>query len=447
MAYRPNAFSGELKLASWLLLCGMAVVGLVLSIQQHGISPLSIIAGIVVVSAIAGIFTTYRRSNHRLTQALRALANLDASMRFPRDAPLQREFDRVRERILRSQSEARTQSRFLKSMLVHLDAGILVLNGAGCVVHKNPAADRLLGPLPDDTSDASWRSLGDLLGRATSPARAIIPWKKGEHEDTLSVYVSFFRDDTDRTRIVSIQSIRQALEAKEQSAYKQLTRVLTHEVANSIMPLVSLANTASNLIDSDHDIAKAQAHDDLKEALQVISNRAEHLGQFVARFAEISRLPPPSLQRVDLRSLVSNVVVLFDDTFRKQGIKVRIDIQSESEFWVMADPVQIEQVVVNLVVNAVEAMKTTPDRTLLIGISGNAYDQTTVDIRDSGPGIEPHVRHQVFVPFFTTKPKGSGIGLSLARQIMVGHGGDLLLVSPDGDAGSSRGAHFRVLFS
>lgn len=447
MIYRPAAWSASIRHGLWLLLFSLLLTATTAASHREGMTALSLALALSTLATMSRVLFSHGHAGRQLTQALRALANMDASMKFPQDVPLQHEFNRVRERILRSRSEVRSQANFLRSLLTHLDASIIVLDDAGNIIHKNPAADRLLGPLPNNTADPAWGTLGRLFRTVLKPARTIVKWRRGEYEDTLSVNVSFSRNETRRTKIVSIQSIRQALEAKEQSAYKQLTRVLTHEVANSIMPITSLANTAKTLLPQGLQFADEETKVDLEEALLTLSTRASHLNHFIDRFTEVSGLPPPQLQRVDLHGVTRSVLALFEHTFRADQIHVDLSAQPGADYWVMADPIQIEQALVNLVINAVDVLKSTEEKCLSVSIAFNDYDQLTVDVRDSGPGIEPYVRDRIFVPFFTTKPTGSGIGLSLARQIMIGHGGDLLCIDPKIAGGDLGGAHFRIVFS
>lgn len=447
MAYKLLTESRDvLRHIFWVLLFAILLSVTSIGFYTEGATALNLTFGLATLAAMTRVFVSYRRSEGRLTTVLRALANLDLSSGLSKGELLQPEFERVRERILRSQAQLQAQMRFLRTMLTHLDTSILVVNDQGRIVHKNPAVDRLLGPLSANVGDPAWGALGEFLRAAEGPCRSVVPWQRGEHHDTLSVHISFSHSQARWVKIVSIQSIRHALEAKEQLAYKRLTRVLTHEVANSIMPLASLADTAKKLLPNSPAFPDEESQSDLEEALQTLATRAEHLDQFIKRFAEMSRLPPPRLQRVELRGLVNSVFALFEETFTHEHIQTELATRSDAQYWVMADAGQIEQVLVNLITNAVEILKEAEEKRIQASIDHNEHDQLVVDIRDSGPGIEPHVRDQIFVPFFTTKPKGSGIGLSLARQIMVSHGGDLLCIAPQGPANKPSGAHFRLVF-
>ncbi len=388
---------------------------------------------------------SHMSSKQRLKTVLKALANDDPTLGLSSQDPLIDEFNRVRKQLHRSRQEIQAQHQFLQTLLVQMDSGILVLDQSNHLLHKNPALERLLGILPGQIEHPDWGQLGEFILSSEDSSRCVLPWLQGAHKDILSIRISCFNIQSQPMRIISVQSIYQALQAKEQQAYKKLTKVLTHEIANSIMPLASLAETCNLLIPKSQTFDSMEDRDDLAQALSTINKRASYLDQFVRRFVETSRLPEPDLARIELKELVNRVLALLSNSLREQGVEVEFN-PAQNEYWLMADAGLLEQVIVNLIKNAIESLHKSEIKQIKIDISFNQFSQLFVDIQDSGPGVELLAQEQIFVPFFTTKQQGSGIGLSLSRQIMVNHGGDLVYIDHPKSLNALSGACFRLVF-
>ena len=222
-------------------------------------------------------------------------------------------------------------------------------------------------------------------------------------------------------RIYSIENLTGELSARESSAWRNLIRVLTHEIMNSLTPVASLAETSASITD---DVG---SRDDLKDALATIARRSRGLVQFVERYRELMQIPAPRPEPLGVRAVLEDVLRLMTDEI--DGIAIDIDVAPES-LQVNADRALLDQVLVNLMRNAVQAMAETSSPRL--SLRGRLeLGRTLIRVSDNGPGIEAGTEDQIFVPFFTTRRDGSGIGLSVSRQIMLAHGGDLL-ASSDG---------------
>jgi len=440
----------QVQFLAWLVAFTFLLILTINVLNGKGFIAVSILLSIITLFIAIRLFFLYSNSINRIKKVLRSLANNDPTLGLPSDDPLVKEYNQVRQRIHLSRNEIELQHQFMQTLLVQLDSGVLVLDENNQTLHKNPALIRLLGQLPDDVNQNSWGVLGQFIRETNSNRRSVIPWKLGEHKDTLSVRISSSNIQGKPVKVVNIQSIYQALQAKEQQAYKQLTKVLTHEIANSIMPLVSLSQTCQTLIPAPDKFEESEDHDDLNEALNTIASRAGHLDKFIKQFAESTKLPAPVLQRLNVKDLIEQSLALHKTMFLQQKVEIQLNIK-QSEYWVMADRGQLEQLMVNLIKNSLDAMKSIAIKQLHISIFYNDKTQLVIQIQDSGPGIEPHAIEQIFVPFFTTKPEGSGIGLSLSKQIMVNHGGDLIYVDDSSDKNNLTdkddltGACFRVV--
>jgi signal transduction histidine kinase len=322
----------------------------------------------------------------------------------------------------------------------------LVCNNNGNIIESNPAVNKLLGKSIKNLHDLD--EIGELIINSTENMRTTSQWHHGDKQDTLSIQLSIASIQGKVRKVVSLQSIHDQLQIKEQQAYKRLTKVLTHEIANSITPLSSLAQTCISLIPSSLSFTDDEVKQDLKLALVTLSSRTQHLREFISRFRQMSSLPKPNVASTDLLPILTRIIALYRKQASTHSIELILSVSSQQ--LVMLDGAQIEQVVINIVKNSLEVLAMYQAQNLNTGLTitpeirltlaQNCAQQYYLEIADNGPGIAKHLMDMIFVPFFTTKQEGSGIGLSLSRQIMQNHGGDLIyLIRP-------KGACFRCVF-
>ena len=229
--------------------------------------------------------------------------------------------------------------------------------------------------------------------------------------------------DGEIERLYSIENLSGELSARESSAWRNLIRVLTHEIMNTLTPVTSLAQTTASMLDDPEG-----AEDDIREAIATIGRRSEGLISFVSTYRELLHLPLPDPETLEVGALFRDLVVLNQESVT--GIDVQVDVVPES-LTVMADRQLLEQVLINLLKNATDAVA--ESATPAIRLAGRLdFGRTVLTVEDNGPGIPAAILDQVFIPFFTTKRDGSGIGLSLSRQIMTAHNGDIVVESNDG---------------
>jgi len=375
-------------------------------------------------------------------QLFRALANGDNSLGLAAEHPLQQHFEQARSRMQQARLSSESQLQFLRQVLWQIDLALLICTEDGQISEQSPATGRLLGLKPQSLAQLQPTLSAFIQQVQTGTARGSCPWQRGEQPDTLSVLVSCVVIAGAPMKIVTLQSVQQLLNLREQQAYSRLTRVLTHEVANSITPLSSLAQSCVSLMPAGLCFDNAEDKTDLQLALTTLSTRTNHLGAFIQDFRQVAALPLPQLQPVRLSSLLQQVLQLFSAELAQRQIQCQSVIEQDRT--VLLDAGQIEQVLINVLKNAIEALQQQPaaqqPAQIWLTLSALQDDQVRLDIRDNGPGISAEAAALIFVPFFTTKRQGSGIGLALARQIMLNHGGDLLTVPTE------NGACFRLLF-
>ncbi|MBB1387436.1 histidine kinase [Pseudoalteromonas sp. SG45-5] len=412
---------------------------------NKGFSATLLLVVLVSIALSVHIFTLFTRQQKQAEIVIRALANGDSTLGLSQYHPMRQQFDQVKAQMQTARFNAEQQAQFLQALLIHVDLAVLVSDNSGQVIESNPAVSKLLGKNVKHLSELG--AVGDLLLKADRNVRNTLHWQTGEQQDTLSIALSIAEIQGKVRRVVSIQSIHDQLQLKEQQAYKRLTKVLTHEIANSITPLSSLANTCTTLLPQTLCFDELEDKQDLQLALTTLASRTEHLGDFIARFRQVSSLPTPKLAPYNLASVLTQIVALHQQQALRQGTTFELNINTQQ--LVMLDNSQIEQVLVNLVKNALEVLATSqqhnaqnPNKTptIQLTLAQNHAQQLYIEVSDNGPGIAEHVIDMVFVPFFTTKQQGSGIGLSLSRQIMLNHGGDLVYVQ------KPQGACFRCVF-
>lgn len=324
----------------------------------------------------------------------------------------------VRERL--SDEEVRRQ--YYECLLDTVDTAVVVVSGAGLSDWMNRAAQTLFGDvhrLPDEVLEAVRRK--DPVVRLKSNASSA----------DLALSATRVQLRGHECYIVSLKNIHGLLEKNEMEAWQKLVRVLTHEMMNSISPIISLSETLSERVRDPGSDKRLQEH--VRQGLQVIYRRSKGLLEFVENYRKLTRIASPVKQSVQVSSFFADLRRLFpDEAFRFGEVPPSCVVQ--------ADRSQLEQVFINLLKNAREACSgvASPEiRIEALSCSGNV----TFTVRDNGAGILPEVSERIFVPFFTTKSGGSGIGLSLCKQIVSLHGGYIRVESEPGE-----GACFTLVF-
>lgn len=340
------------------------------------------------------------------------------------DAELKSAFNKVIERFQDARADREVQANYLEVVVRHVPVPLMAVRGDGSIRLLNNPLRKMTG-IPTLTKLEDLAALDkDLPVRM----REIEPGQQRLLQATirdvpveLRVAVSEIRLGGIAERLYSVENLSGELTARESSAWRNLIRVLTHEIMNTLTPVSSLAQTAVGLIE------KPGAQEDLREAIETISRRSHGLMNFVSRYRELLKVPEPVPTDLMVGDVVTAVTTLMADSL--QHCELTVDVPDSLE--VRADPQLLDQLLVNIVKNAIEASaEASPP---IIQISAKLeYGRIIIRIGDNGPGIDEAIADQLFIPFFTTKRDGSGIGLSLARQIMTAHGGEIAINRRDG---------------
>ncbi|HOO10329.1 MAG TPA: ATP-binding protein [Cyclobacteriaceae bacterium] len=400
-------------------------------------------ASLTFLVLVAQFFELYRfisQTNRKLTRFLESIKYSDFISGFTSDHQLGKSFkelneafNEVLEAFRKARSEKEEHWQYLNTVVQQVRTGILSFDIEGEVQLINANAKKFMGV-------SSIQNLDELIEINSRLYKAIYdvqPGKstlyKGNSDLLLTIQATEMRLRGDTIKLVTLQNIQTELQRQELEAWQNLTRVLRHEIMNSITPISSLTSTLREILEHDlvatnkHFELKKESAEDLKEGLGTIEGRSKGLIKFIDAYREYTSLPQPNFKPVHLGELAAKVENLMRNDIKKANIDFATHVDIDHPM-VEADAEMIEQVLINLVKNAIEACgETRPAR---IGLTiRQAEEHVLIEVTDNGPGIIGEALDKVFVPFFSTKKTGSGIGLSLSRQIMQLHNGNLYVNS------------------
>ncbi|MCB0314601.1 MAG: ATP-binding protein [Calditrichaeota bacterium] len=428
----------RIVLAGRVLLLGGFIFLLYFLILQTSYYAATLIVAALIVYQFTSLIAYVEKTNRDLTRFLDAIKYSDFSQTFAHTGlgssfnELKAAFNEVIEKFQKTRAAQEEHFRYLQTVVQHVGIGLIAFNSEGEVSLLNNAAKRLLNVshLKNIKSLAgSSEKLVEALFRLTSGQKALIKLKQHDQLMQLAVYATEFKLQHQRYTLVSLQNIGAELEEQEMEAWQKLIRVLTHEIMNSITPISSLASTANELLKDV--VANGEAGDsldDIGNALQTIRNRSEGLSNFVDAYRNLTRIPRPNFQIFPIQGLFERITMLM----RTQAAAGKVDLRSEirpASLELTADPELVEQVLINLAFNAIQAVAEQPEARVILSARMDERGRVLIQVEDNGPGILPEVLDKIFIPFFTTKKGGSGIGLSLSRQIMRLHRGTISVQS------------------
>jgi nitrogen fixation/metabolism regulation signal transduction histidine kinase len=337
-----------------------------------------------------------------------------------------------------SRRERDSESLFFRNIVMHVGIGIVAFKEDGTVEILNAAARKLLKiNKADNISDLIpvSESLVDTFRKLKTGGRELFRLKVQDDIIQLSVYAIELTLKGDHVKLISIQNIQSELEEKEMEAWQNLVKVLTHEIMNSVTPISSLAATVEDdlkghLQDEDA-VLTLEELEDVYLSLQTISKRSEGLIQFVKEFRSLTSIPVPRRTNVNVQSLLDEICMLHRIEIADNNINLATSVYPE-DLSIDADKGMIEQVLINLLKNAIQSFDEHSDKQITLRAYLNEKTRAVISVKDNGTGIDPEAMEKIFIPFFTTKKSGSGIGLSLSRQIMRVHQGTLNVKSTVG---------------
>jgi nitrogen fixation/metabolism regulation signal transduction histidine kinase len=384
------------------------------------------------------------RPQKNLTSQLNSVEfdDLTYSFRSNSDDPdvqqFHRELNEIMSRLRSSRQERDSEFLFFRNIVMHVGIGLIVFKEDGAIEIFNGAARRLLKTSKistiEDLKEVS-EALVTVIRRLKTGGRELLRLKIRDDIVQLSVYAIELTLKGENVKLVSIQNIQSELEEKEMEAWQNLVRVLTHEIMNSVTPISSLAGTIESELKHHFDektpVLSPEELKDIHLSLQTISKRSEGLIRFVKEFRSLTNIPKPKPTVIMTRALLEEIWMLHKMELTEKGIQLAIDVYPE-DLTILADKGMIEQVLINLVKNAIQSFDEQTDRKITLRAFVSEKSRPVILVKDNGTGIDPDAIDKIFIPFFTTKKSGSGIGLSLSRQIMRQHQGTLNVKSEAG---------------
>jgi two-component system nitrogen regulation sensor histidine kinase NtrY len=412
-----------------------------------------IILGLLLVTQIGELIRFVNHTNRELTKFFYAIRYSDFSITFKQSA-LGKTFKNLEESMAdiiaaytQVKIEKEAQFHLLQMLVNQLPIGIIAVDPDDTITLINPTAEIMVS-IP---GLKNWRILEQQnavfareIQQLGSNARKLIEMRSASENRFLSVDVRTLIILDRPLKLITLQDINSEIEQKEIEAWHKLIRILTHEIMNSVTPISSLTETMQSLLqDRSGDQKqlgelKEETISDIRFSLHTIQKRSDGLLHFVENYRKLTKIPKPSLAQINVSSFLNHVEKLMSHELLRNDIKLSIDVDKELE--IILDPVLVEQTLINLVTNSIHAVGKSAKPQIILK-SYQQEKQTVIEVADNGKGIPAKEIVEIFIPFFTTKKEGSGIGLSLSKQIMSLHGGSIKVKSEIGQ-GTSFYLHF-----
>ena len=381
------------------------------------------------------------RTNRQIAFFFDAVRNDDSTLSFPSKTgnkalnELNSSLNRVNDLIKHIKFDLQEQEQYFRTILEHISTGIITFNERGTIFLSNTTARNLLEREHLNHIDqiaSIDKRLYSALKEMQAGDNRLVSFNGKDGLVQLSLKSTLFKTSSDNLQLVTIQDVKNEMDSKELESWIKLIRVLTHEIMNTVAPITSLSQTILGYFKNlENNPPSEKMIANTVKGLEVINERGTGLISFVETYRKLTRIPQPDKKPIPLKQLFEQIITLTDIESAPDNIHIESEVKP-ADLEISADKKQISQVLINLVKNAKEALKNTEVGTITLQGKINEYGRALITVTDNGPGIPDDLMDKIFVPFFTTKDSGSGIGLSLSRQIMLLHGGSLKVVSKPG---------------
>jgi len=395
-----------------------------------------VIVAVIIIFQVASLIRYLDKTNRELTSFLQSIRFSEFTRSFQIEGmggtfnELNKAFNEVMQDFQKVRAEKEESFHYLQTIVQNIDVSVIAYGSDGSIELINKTAKKLF-------QLATIRNIKALETLSPDLVNTLLTIKPGENklvkvqfEDDilqLAIFASTIKVKDKLIYLVTIKDIQNVLEEQETEAWQKLIRVLTHEIMNSITPIASLSSTLDLMLkglvaqgNADNLEIDRESVGEIQEALQTINKRSTGLLHFVNTYRNLTRIPKPNFRLCSIRELFTNIEKLMEEEIRKCGFEFVVSVDPESlEF--TADDQLIEQVLINLLKNAMHALNGRQNGKIQLLAFMNKRGRITLQVIDNGPGILKDVLDKIFIPFFTTKPSGSGIGLSLSKQILRLH--------------------------
>ncbi|MFQ5769543.1 MAG: PAS domain-containing sensor histidine kinase [bacterium] len=394
------------------------------------------ILGVIIIYQIYALIYYVEKTNRDLNRFLLTIKHEDFSQTFLGTGlgssfdELKSAFNEIIRKFHRARAEKEEHFRYLQTVVQHVGIGLIAFQSDGKVELLNNAAKRLL-KIPRLKNIYALEPISkpfvEKLLKLKSGQKTLVKLDINNELLQLAINATEFRMRDQNFTLVSLQNIQSELEEKELEAWQNLIRVLTHEIMNSVTPISSLAATINELLNSNENQIgnaeiRAEAKSDIHGAMQTIQKRSEGLLHFVDAYRNLTRVPTPNYQVFPILDLFKRVRQLMQVEMSQKAINFQMHVVPET-LELTADSELIEQILINILKNAIQALDNQPNAKIDLTSRIDEGGRIIIQVSDNGPGIPEDVLEKIFIPFFTTKEHGTGIGLSLSRQIMRLHRG------------------------
>jgi nitrogen fixation/metabolism regulation signal transduction histidine kinase len=430
-----------------VILLSLTIFLLFYSIGKTSYRVAPVIVAVIVIFQVISMIRYIDKTNRELTSFLQSIRFAEFQSTFQIEGmggtynELNKAFNEVMQDFQKIRAEKEESFHYLQTIVQNIDVSVIAYSADGNIELINKTAKKLF-------QLATIRNIKALEPLSAELVHILLSIKPGEnklvkvqYEDDflqLAIYASTIKIKDKLIYLVTIKDIQNVLEEQETEAWQKLIRVLTHEIMNSITPIASLSSTLDLMLKGmvgeatteDLKIEK-ESVGEIQEALQTINKRSTGLLHFVNTYRNLTRIPKPDFKLCSVSELFENIVKLMEEEISRCQIEFIVKVEPESlEF--TADDKLIEQVLINLLKNAIHALNGQPSARIQLLAFMNKRGRITLQVVDNGPGILKDVLDKIFIPFFTTKPSGSGIGLSLSKQILRLHNATITAHSEPG---------------
>jgi two-component system nitrogen regulation sensor histidine kinase NtrY len=406
----------------------------------------------MVVFSVLDLIRFQRKAQDEVNQFVESIHYRDFSRHFdvrraPNELkPLRKGFNEINTTFKLISRERETQYHYLQKILELVDTGLMSYEQeTGETGWINEAFKNLIGvPYLKTIHSLEKREpelYADIIKLKPGDAQ-VLSITRNQQQVKMLVSASIMRSDEKMYKLVAFQNVSEALDETESKAWSKLLNVMTHEIMNSVAPISSLADTLKNRLQSPEITGGIDASDleDIELGIDTIKRRSEGLLKFTESYRSLNKITRLDLDKILVRNMFENLNSLMRPTLEKKNIELEI-ILRDPALAIEADINLIDQVMINLLVNAIEAVKDKPEPRITLSAEAKGNGKVLVKIMDNGLGMPPELLDKIFIPFFSTRKTGSGIGLSLCKQIMLLHKGNIQVQSTEG-----KGATFILQF-
>ncbi|POY38568.1 ATP-binding protein [Solitalea longa] len=409
---------------------------------------------VIAVFQLLAIIRYVNRINTELKDFIGAIKYKDFSQHYsvqkaPASVALLRQvFNDVGKAFNQLNIEKETQYRYLQTVMEIVDTGILLFDEDGSVKWMNEAAKKMFN-LPElkniEGLKSRNRELKEIIESLTPGENRLLEIETGHFPIKIISSTMHFRLNGKTQSMFVFKNVNDAVQETEMQTWQKLLRTITHEIMNSVAPIASLAETLKKRInflqtEGGFETSDNEAIEDIELMVDVIRKRSDGLLKFAETYRSLSKITIPTLSTINIQDLFANLNQLLGPDLKQKGIKIIAELRDHG-LKIEADISLIEQVLINLILNAAEAVKDRENPQIKLLSFLNEANRIVIEVIDNGTGIPQELKDQIFIPFFTTRKNGSGIGLSLSRQIMQLHKGSIIV-----DSRENEGSIFRLIF-